>query len=61
MDRRKKVTEYADKLRASGDSYLIERAEDIIDVYGKLIDNLLGNNPLQADDIPPKAVLCAEF
>lgn len=57
----KKVTEYADKLRASGDSYLIERAEDIIDVYGKLIDNLLGNNPLQADDIPPKTVLCAEF
>ncbi|MGI5172981.1 phosphoenolpyruvate--protein phosphotransferase [Treponema sp. OMZ 840] len=56
-----KAKEYADMLRSSGDSYLIERAEDISDVYGKVIENLAGKMPLRANEVPPNAILSAEF
>ena len=56
-----KAKEYADMLRSSGDSYLIERAEDILDVYGKVIDNLAGDIRVSCESIPQKAILAARF
>ncbi len=57
----RKSREYAEMLRVSGDSYLIERAEDILDVYGKVIDILLDTVPFSFNSIPERAVLAARF
>ena len=56
-----KAKEYAAMLRASGDSYLIERAEDILDVYGKVIDNLIGDIRISCESVPEGAILAAGF
>ena len=56
-----KAREYAGMLRSSGDSYLIERAEDILDVYGKVIDNLIGDIQVSCESIPEGAILAARF
>ncbi|WP_428770320.1 phosphoenolpyruvate--protein phosphotransferase [Treponema sp. HNW] len=56
-----KAKEYADMLRSSGDSYLIERAEDILDVYGKVIDNLMGDVQVSCESVPEGAILAARF
>lgn len=56
-----KAREYAGMLRSSGDSYLIERAEDILDVYGKVIDNLMGDIQVSCESIPERAILAARF
>ena len=36
-----KTEEYANKLRSSGNAYLAERAEDICDIFGRVLNDLL--------------------
>ncbi len=53
----KKIIEYADRLRNSGNDYLSERAQDIEDVFGKVQDCLLNYHPFNIEDIPDNVVL----
>ncbi len=56
-----KTKEYSDRLRAVNDAYLSERAEDIDDVFGKVMDNLLGRKTLQFSEIPMGSVISAVY
>lgn len=40
-----KAEEYAEKLRAAGNDYLAERAQDITDIFGRVVDTMLGVKP----------------
>ncbi|MBP5252138.1 MAG: phosphoenolpyruvate--protein phosphotransferase [Treponema sp.] len=53
----KKCGEYADRLRNSGNDYLSERAQDIEDVFGKVLDLLLNYHPFNINEIPDGAVI----
>ena len=55
----KKIIEYADRLRNSGNDYLSERAQDIEDVFGKVQDCLLDYHPFNIEDVPDNVVLVA--
>lgn len=52
-----KVDEYADRLRNSGNDYLAERAGDIEDVFGKVLDVLLDYHPFDIEQVPDNAVI----
>ena len=56
-------TEYknmADTLRLSGDEYLKERADDICDVFGRVINVLQGNERFDFEKIPQNCVIVAK-
>lgn len=53
----KKIIEYADRLRNSGNDYLSERAQDIEDVFGKVQDCLLNYHPFNIEEVPDNVVL----
>lgn len=55
----KKIIEYADRLRNSGNDYLSERAQDIEDVFGKVQDCLVGYHPFNIEEVPDNVVLVA--
>ena len=55
----KKILEYADRLRNSGNDYLSERAQDIEDVFGKVQDYLVGYHPFNIEEVPDNVVLVA--
>ncbi len=55
----KKIFEYADRLRNSGNDYLSERAQDIEDVFGKVQDCLLNYHPFNIEEVPDNVVLVA--
>lgn len=40
-----KAEEYAGRLRSSGNDYLSERAQDITDIFGRVVDTMLGVKP----------------
>ncbi|MBO6176317.1 MAG: phosphoenolpyruvate--protein phosphotransferase [Treponema sp.] len=52
-----KVDEYADRLRNSGNDYLAERAGDIEDVFGQVLDILLDYHPFNIELVPENAVI----
>lgn len=54
-----KAEEYADKLRNSGNDYLAERAQDITDVFGNVLDTLLNYQPFDITEVPDGAVIVA--
>lgn len=54
-----KAEEYADKLRESGNEYLAERGQDIVDIFGLVINELLGIHPFDIEQIPDGAVIVA--
>src|SRR5574344_1423370 len=54
-----KTEEYADKLRNSGNEYLAERAQDICDIFGRVLDDLLNFHPFNIDQVPDGAVIVA--
>jgi len=54
-----KTEEYADKLRGSGNEYLAERAQDICDVFGRVLDDLLDYHPFDINQVPDGAVIVA--
>lgn len=53
----RKVDEYADRLRNSGNDYLAERAGDIEDVFGQVLDILLDYHPFNIELVPENAVI----
>lgn len=55
----KKIEEYAERLRASGDEYLTERAKDIWDVFGRVLNELLDFHPFNIDSVPDGSVIVA--
>lgn len=54
-----KTEEYADRLRNSGNDYLTERAKDITDVFGNVLDELIGIEHFEIEKIPDGAVIVA--
>ena len=55
----REVKAYADRLRTSGNEYLAERATDIEDVFGKVLDELLDYHPFNIEQVPDGAVIAA--
>lgn len=55
----KRVEEDANKLRNSGNEYLAERAHDITDVFGKVLDEMLDFHPFSMEDVPDGSVVVA--
>ena len=55
-----KVQDYAERLRNSGNDYLAERAQDIEDVFGRVLDELLNYHPFDIDNVPDNAVIVAK-
>ena len=55
----REVLGYADRLRTSGNEYLAERATDIEDVFGRVLDELLDYHPFNIDQVPDGAVIAA--
>ena len=55
-----KTEEYADRLRNSGNDYLTERAIDITDIFGRVLDELLGVEHFNIEEIPDGAVIIAK-
>lgn len=56
----REVQNYADKLRNSGNEYLSERAVDIGDVFGRVLDELLDYHPFNIEQVPDGAVIVAK-
>ncbi len=54
-----KTEEYADKLRNSGNEYLAERAQDICDIFGRVLNDLLNFHPFNIEQVPDGAVIVA--
>ncbi|MDE5797885.1 MAG: phosphoenolpyruvate--protein phosphotransferase, partial [Treponemataceae bacterium] len=54
-----KTNEYADKLRNSGNAYLADRAQDICDIFGRVLDDLLDFHPFDINQVPDGAVIVA--
>ena len=54
-----KTEEYAEKLRNSGNDYLAERAQDICDIFGRVLDDLLDFHPFDIHQVPDGAVIVA--
>ncbi|MCR5724024.1 MAG: phosphoenolpyruvate--protein phosphotransferase [Treponema sp.] len=54
-----KTEEYADKLRSSGNEYLAERAQDICDIFGRVLNELLDYHPFDIESVPDGAVIVA--
>ncbi len=55
-----KTEEYADRLRSSGNAYLAERAEDICDIFGRVINELLDFHPFNIESVPDDCVIVAK-
>lgn len=54
-----KAEEYANKLRQSGNDYLSERAQDITDIFGKVLDEMLDIHPFDINQVPDGSVIFA--
>ena len=54
-----KAEEYANKLRQSGNDYLSERAQDITDIFGRGLDEMLDIHPFDIQQVPDGSVLIA--
>ena len=56
----KKVKEFSERLRSSGNDYLVERADDIIDAYNRVFRIMQGLPTDEMDNIPDCSVVVAE-
>lgn len=54
-----KTEEYSNRLRESGNSYLAERGQDITDIFGRVINEMLDIHPFNIEEIPERCVLIA--
>lgn len=54
-----KAEEYAAKLRQTGNYYLSERAQDITDVFGRVLDEMLDIHPFDINTVPDGSVILA--
>lgn len=55
-----KAEEYANRLRSSGNDYLSERAKDITDVFGRVLDEMLDIHPFEITRVPDGSVIVAK-
>ena len=55
-----KMEEYAQRLRDSGNDYLADRAQDIIDIFGRVLNELLNIHPFDLERVPEGVVLIAQ-
>lgn len=55
-----KMEEYAQRLRESGNDYLADRAQDIIDIFGRVLNELLNIHPFDMEQVPEGVVLIAQ-
>ena len=54
-----KAEEYASRLRNIGNEYLAERAQDITDIFGKVLNKMLGIVPFDINQVPDGSVIIA--
>ena len=54
-----KAEEYAAKLRQAGNYYLSDRAQDITDVFGRVLDEMLDIHPFDINTVPDGSVILA--
>lgn len=54
-----KAEEYASKLRNAGNEYLAERAQDITDVFGRVLNEMLDIHPFDINQVPDGSVIVA--
>ena len=54
-----KSEQYASMLRQSGNDYLAERAQDITDVFGRVLDEMLDIHPFDINKVPDGSVIFA--
>lgn len=54
-----KSEEYASKLRSAGNEYLAERAQDITDVFGMVLNEMMGIHPFDINQVPEDSVVLA--
>lgn len=52
-----KTEEYANRLRISGNAYLTERAQDICDIFGRVLNELLNIHEFNINQVPDGAVI----
>ena len=55
-----KSEQYAAKLRQAGNYYLSERAQDITDVFGRVLDEMLDIHPFDINKVPDGSVIIAK-
>ncbi|WP_407429111.1 phosphoenolpyruvate--protein phosphotransferase [Treponema sp.] len=55
-----KTEDYANRLRSSGNAYLAERSEDICDIFGRVLNDLLDFHPFDIENVPDDAVIVAK-
>lgn len=55
----RQTEKYAKQLRSSGNDYLAERAQDICDIFGKVLDDMIGFHPFNIESVPNGAVIVA--
>ena len=54
-----KAEEYATKLRQAGNYYLSERAQDITNIFGRVLDEMLDIHPFDINQVPDGSVILA--
>ena len=54
-----KSEEYAARLRNAGNDYLAERAPDITDIFGRVLDEMLGIHTFDINEVPDGSVIIA--
>jgi phosphoenolpyruvate-protein phosphotransferase (PTS system enzyme I) len=54
-----KAEEYAGRLRNAGNEYLAERAQDITDVFGRVLDDMMDIHPFDINQVPDGSVIVA--
>lgn len=54
-----KSEEYASRLRSAGNDYLAERAQDITDIFGRVLDEMLGIHTFDINEVPDGSVIIA--
>lgn len=52
-----KAEEYASKLRNAGNEYLAERAQDITDIFGQVLNEMLDIHPFDITQVPDGSVI----
>lgn len=55
----RQTEKYARHLRSSGNEYLAERAQDICDIFGKVLDDMLDFQPFNIETVPNGVVIVA--
>lgn len=55
-----KAEEYASRLRNAGNEYLAERAQDITDIFGRVLNEMMDIHPFDINRVPDGSVIIAK-